>query len=67
MRIMRVGVLKAQLAELCARSDDGARSGKLYQQILELRRAIARLEQRKQPIDRSFIQQAWPLKHKRRK
>jgi hypothetical protein len=58
LRTVNVGVLHAQLAQLCARSDDGARSSSVYKEILELKREIARLEQRKRPIDRSFIQQA---------
>jgi hypothetical protein len=66
MRIANAGTMRAMLALLKARYDNGAVSGGIYKQIKEIEREIAWLEHRKLPIDRSFIQQNWPMKHKRR-
>jgi hypothetical protein len=66
MPTIKRGMLGARLAKLRAQSDDGARSNKIYQQILELRDELARLDKRKPPIDRSFYQQAWAIKLKRK-
>jgi hypothetical protein len=66
MRIINVGLLHARLAWLRARYDHGACSSSIYKVIKELEQQIAWLEHHKRPVDRSFLQQNWPMKHKRR-
>ena len=66
MRISNSGLLRAKLAMLQARYDNGACSGSIYRVIKELQREIAWLEHRKPPIDRGFIQTNWPMRLKRR-
>jgi hypothetical protein len=66
LRIVNSGLLRAQLDLLRARYDHGATSGSIYKIIKELEREIAWLEQRQPPKDPSFIQQAWPVKLKRK-
>jgi hypothetical protein len=66
MRISNSGLLRAKLAMLQARYDNGACSGSIYRVIKELQREIAWIEHRKQPIDRGFIQNNWPMGLKRR-
>jgi hypothetical protein len=66
LRISNSGLLRAKLAMLQARYDYGARSGSIYRVIKELEREIAKIEHSKPPLDRSFIQNNWPMKLKRR-